>query len=427
MIKNLNFSRLDVICFIIILIPPALVTGPFIPDLLVTILVFFLLFYLTKISSLKILYSYPIIFYFIWCLYHFINSFFSDYIVHSLSESLFYFRFGFLIIAISILLDHYRNFYKYLFYSLFFTLSFIVIDAIFQFTFGFNTLGYEYDKIRLSGVFGEEKKLGSFIVRFLPIFIFLFFSLKLKKSINFLSYFLIALSSIVILITNEVSAIFYLILIFIFYLFLLNINIKLKIVTLVSSLIILSTLLISFNQIPKRVLGKFFEYQDKEINFILFNEHIPIWNTSLEIYSGNYFFGTGLKNYRKICPNKIFFNDTFKPFFASKGEKKLSCSTHPHNNYIQILVEAGIFGFIPFLLFSILFFYRFLIICFHSFKLSNEYSNELITKYIIVLIPLWPFIPTGNFFNNWNSIIFFFAIGFIYREFIYKNKIKLYD
>ena len=63
MIKNLNLSRLDIICFIIILIPPALVTGPFIPDLFVAIIALLLLLHLTKLSSLKILYSYPIIFY----------------------------------------------------------------------------------------------------------------------------------------------------------------------------------------------------------------------------------------------------------------------------------------------------------------------------------------------------------------------------
>ena len=64
----------------------------------------------------------------------------------------------------------------------------------------------------------------------------------------------------------------------------------------------------------------------------------------------------------------------------------MSCSTYPHNNYIQLLVEAGIFGFIPFLLFSIIFFYKLLKVCFQSFKLSNQYSNQLIAKYTIVLI-----------------------------------------
>ena len=182
MIKNLNISRLDIICFIIIFIPPALVTGPFIPDLLVTILALFLLFHLIKLSSLKILYSFPIIFYFIWCLYHFINSLFSDYVLHSLSESLFYFRFGFLIIAISILSEHYQNFYKYLFYSLLFTLLFITLDAIFQFTLGYNIFGYAYDKIRLSGVFGKREKIRKFYYKIFTDFYFFIFLFKIKKA-----------------------------------------------------------------------------------------------------------------------------------------------------------------------------------------------------------------------------------------------------
>ena len=53
---------------------------------------------------------------------------------------------------------------------------------------------------------------------------------------------------------------------------------------------------------------------------ILFNEHIPIWNSSIAIFKNNFFFGTGLKNYRKICPNKMFFNDTY-PFFSTKSKK----------------------------------------------------------------------------------------------------------
>ena len=33
-----------------------------------------------------------------------------------------------------------------------------------------------------------------------------------------------------------------------------------------------------------------------------------------------------------------------------------------------------------------------------------------------ILISLWPFIPTGNFFNNWLCIIYFFPVGLYLSE-----------
>ena len=40
---------------------------------------------------------------------------------------------------------------------------------------------------------------------------------------------------------------------------------------------------------------------------------------------------------------------------------------------------------------------------------------------VFFIIYLWPLMPTGNFFNNWLSIILFFISGFfLYRN----NKIK---
>ena len=38
-----------------------------------------------------------------------------------------------------------------------------------------------------------------------------------------------------------------------------------------------------------------------------------------------------------------------------------------------------------------------------------------------VFINLWPIIPSGNFFNNWLSMIYFYPIGF-YLYFKYKNE-----
>ena len=47
--------------------------------------------------------------------------------------------------------------------------------------------------------------------------------------------------------------------------------------------------------------------------------------------------------------------------------------------------------------------------------LRKEFSNEYLAFYSAALgifINLFPFIPGGNFFNNWISIILYYNIGF---------------
>ena len=101
------------------------------------------------------------------------------------------------------------------FYVLLVTLLFINIDAIYQYFFGFNLLGFENkypwtpefgdgEYHRVSGVFRDELKLGSFISKLLPIFISLFFFIQKYERINiFIFIAVIVLSTITILITSE--------------------------------------------------------------------------------------------------------------------------------------------------------------------------------------------------------------------------------
>ena len=89
-----------------------------------------------------------------------------------------------------------------------------------------------------------------------------------------------------------------------------------------------------------------------------------------------------------------------------------SCSTHPHNSYLQIIAETGIFNFLIFC--SI-----FLFIVFKStyhlysiiFKKKLIFSDFQIALLSSILITVWPLVPSGNFFNNWISIIYFYPIG----------------
>ena len=59
----------------------------------------------------------------------------------------------------------------------------------------------------------------------------------------------------------------------------------------------------------------------------------------------------------------------------------------------------------------------------------NNYKNNQKDNYIEIIclitffINVFPFIPTGNIFNNWLSIIFYFPFGF----YLYQTRLKNSD
>ena len=45
--------------------------------------------------------------------------------------------------------------------------------------------------------------------------------------------------------------------------------------------------------------------------------------------------------------------------------------------------------------------------------LNNKFFDFQLCLIVGILISLWPFSPSGNFFNNWLSIIYYLPVGFI--------------
>ena len=101
-------------------------------------------------------------------------------------------------------------------------------------------------------------------------------------------------------------------------------------------------------------------------------------------------------------------------FIVKRGEH--TCYKHipPHNFYAQMLAETGIMGF--FLLISI-----FLYICylflknlfFLIFKRKPLLTDEAICLLSFYFMTLFPLLPSGNFFNNWLSIIIYYPLGIL--------------
>ena len=136
----------------------------------------------------------------------------------------------------------------------------------------------------------------------------------------------------------------------------------------------------------------------------LFSEvHESHYRSAYKMFLDNKFLGIGLRNFRNYCSNTKYY-----------GGHERACSTHPHSTYIQILAETGLIGFT----FIILIFFYFIFKCVVHLKgalfQKKYYFNDLeVCLLAAILITIWPFIPSGNFFNNWISIVYYFPVGFL--------------
>ena len=77
---------------------------------------------------------------------------------------------------------------------------------------------------------------------------------------------------------------------------------------------------------------------DNSSNIKVFtNMHESHYMGAINMFKANILFGHGPKTFRKKCSYKEFEHD------------ELTCSSHPHNIYLQLLSETGIFGILIFL------------------------------------------------------------------------------
>ena len=150
--------------FIIILMPALLISGPFLSDLGVSIVAVIFLINSKKNNLKKYYDNYYFKFFFIFCVILILSSLFSKNIILSLKNSLFYFRFGIFTLCFWYLLDKNIQLIKYLFISILFCFSILLIDGYIQYIYGKNLFGYElYNKYRVSSFFGSELILGSYL------------------------------------------------------------------------------------------------------------------------------------------------------------------------------------------------------------------------------------------------------------------------
>ena len=406
--------------WIIILMPALLISGPFLSDLGLSLVAIIFLINSIKNNLKKYYDNYYFKFFVIFCLILILSSLLSENILISLKSSLFYFRFGIFSLCFWYLLEKNVFLLKYLFISILLCFSSLIVDGYFQFFFGKNLFGQAlYNDYRVSSFFGSELILGSYLARFFPILFGLFIFLdqsKKNKSVLFFLTIVFILSEGLIFISGERLALFFMNLSAVYIILMLK---EYKIYRLWTYIVSLSLIVVMMSLFPtskERFIDKTIYDITRNTNdtFYIFSKpHNDMYITAYRLFLDNKFFGVGPRQFRNKCDQHMV--------------SKYSCETHPHNTYIELLSEAGIFAFL--IVAGI-----FIFICYLSFKhfifkfiqhkkgIFNDFEVCLLSA---IIISLWPFSPSGSFFNNWMSIVYYFPIGILLWQISkYKNSIK---
>ena len=428
MINKIN----QLFIILMILLPLFLITGPAIPDIIITFSgIFFLTFIVVKEKKFSIINNSFIQISIIFWLSLIFISFFAVDKGRSFQDSIIFLRF--LIIPIScyfLFFNENKNF-NYLIFIIFILVIFVSIDTLFQFFnytskdgFGADLLGFKSNWYgRLTGPFGDELIPGSYVSKFgLLGYVFLLVNKKFK--FNFLIQVLY-LSTILVVcfISGERMALAtYSLALILLFLFL-----KENRSTVFISIILGLTIIFSIYKIHPfyndyKVIESNQYHQGLKIekNYICENEDTEIcvkiidlqptfieiiknfstsaygeiYLLSFKIFRDNPITGIGLSNFKFLCDNESYYNNLMINY---------SCASHPHNKYIQWMAEGGLIVLTLFLIYLLVLF---------SFIYKNNGDREYKMISIVLLIILfWPIMSTGSLIKNWYGISVFFITG----------------
>ena len=429
---------------LLVLVPVLLITGPAIPDIVITFTcIYFLILIFQKKIDYKILdknwFKISIVFWF----FLLISSFFAYNFIKSFTEAFIFIRLLLIPIIILIFLFEYQLAIKTLFFIIFASIIFVIIDCIYQFYnydpakgFREDFFGYIPDNsphFRLTGPF-RDLVPGSFVSRFAFLgLIAIYLFTKNKKIQNFFIVLYLGVCGFITYISGEKMAfatfglgmglfvlfdqknriynMFSIVLMFILILIAINFHpaYKFKIIdsTPIHDGLIIEKQIECANKLDKNctvVINSQPKLLEVLRNFSQ-SAYGEIYLVALSMYKDNLIFGIGLNNYNELCKVEKY----------KKQLNNIDCVTHPHNFYLQWLIEAGPFGLLLFIT------YLYFIFIFIS---QNKIRETKLLSLITMIILFWPIMSTGSLLKNWYGVSTFYIIGICIslHKFKFSNK-----
>ena len=353
-----------------------------------------------------------------------LSSLFSIFPSISFISSLSYFRLILFIFAVAFLINTFQDLPKKIFQIYFICLIFLLIDSLLILLFDQNIFNNEVDgsTSRIRSLFDDEEIMGSFVSRTLPVIIGVSYFIKDKNIIKY-NFVLILIAAFLIVVSGERTALGNFC-IFVFFYFLLE---RKYILPYLFSIFVVFTIIFLINNesLKRHFIHTFNQTNVSSDQIIFFSvRHTLHYHTALDIFKDHQFLGGGIKSFRFICSNDKYVANIKKKFSESLESLEIDngCNTHPHHIYLQFLSEIGLIGFLPFFIIFIYVFlklFKFLKSTFLGLLSNKNKANYLFL--VSIFISMFPFLPSGNYFNNWYIFINYFPIGFYLASKINKN------
>lgn len=331
---------------------------------------------------------------------------------NTIIKSTLFLRYLFLYIVLRFLMEKKDLGLKFFFLSSTFCVLFVCLDVFYQFKFGEDIFGYKplESSRKLGGPFGDELIAGSYIQRF---FLFSFFIIPIfygykEKQLKIFVLILTSIFSIgLILSGNRIPFVLFLFIIFLLLIFQNQFRKFLIVAFFMIGLVF--TIFLNINNKVNQNFHNFYDRANSIITIIIQNDfsnpaapsHIKEFATFYDTWKMNKYLGGGIKNFRWYCHHR-------KPGIA--GQTGFICNMHPHNYYLEILTETGLFGFaIILIIFFITSRLALQIFFFSKRNLINQ--NTLLPFLLLFFAEIFPFKSTGSFFTTINTTYLFLILG----------------